>query len=484
MAYRIGDRLQLGLLPASIEDYVSPEDPVRAYDAFVEALDLLQLGIELDPNQVGNAAYEPHTMLKLLVYGYSYGVRSSRKLERECHHNLAFMWLMAGLRPDHKTIAEFRRKHKTALKQVLRHCARLCIQLDLIAGNVLFVDGTKIRANASRYRSHKRAWYEEKLAELDRRIEQLLKDCEAIDRREQQEGSWVAMQKELTQSRKLKDRVQEVLRDFAGSPRKHVNQTDPDCALMKSVQGSHAAYNVQLVVDDKQGLLLQADAVEETSDVNQFARQIEAANALLESPCETACADAGYADTTELEKIDRQGIRVIVPSQRQALKKPEKPFSKSHFTYDPELDVYLCPEGQRLRYETTEKRTGKRHYRVPDGAICRACRHCGSCTKARKGRKIIRLPNEEVKLRLEAQYEEAASQAVYERRKARAEHPFGHIKRNLKVDAFLLRGLEGARAEISVLASCFNVARLIGILGVNGLIEKLRASGRPCFTPA
>jgi len=484
MAYRTGDRLQLGLLPASIEDYVSPEDPVRAYDAFVEALDLPQLGIEVDPNQVGNAAYDPRAMLKLLVYGYSYGVRSSRKLERECHHNLAFVWLMAGLRPDHKTIAEFRRNHKAALKQVLRHCARLCIKLDLIAGNVLFVDGTKIRANASRYRSHDRAWYEKRLADLDRRIEQLLQDCEAIDRRERHMESYVAMRKDLAQTNTLKDRVQEALRGFEGGSRRHVNLTDPDCALMKSVQGSHAAYNVQLVVDDQQGLLLQADAVEETSDVNQFARQIEAANALLGSPCETACADAGYADTAELEKIDRQGIRVIVPSQRQARKEPEKPFSKSHFAYDPEQDDYSCPEGHRLRYESTEKHTGKRHYVITDAAICHACRHYGSCTQARRGRKIIRLPNEEVKLKLEAQYEEAASQAVYERRKARAEHPFGHIKRNLKVDAFLLRGLEGARAEVSMLASCFNVARLISLLGVNGLIEKLRALGRPCFAPA
>ena len=484
MAYRTGDRQQLGLLPASIEDYVSPEDPVRAYDAFVEALSLPQLGIEVDPNQVGNAAYDPRAMLKLLVYGYSYGVRSSRKLERECHHNLSFVWLMAGLRPDHKTIAEFRRKNKTALKQVLRHCARLCIQLDLIAGNVLFVDGTKIRANASRYRSHDRAWYEKKLTDLDRRIEQLLKDCEAIDRREQQQDSWVQMQKELTRSRTLKERVQEALRGFEGSNRRHVNQTDPDCALMKSIQGSHAAYNVQLVVDDQQGLLLQADAVEQATDVNQFARQVEAANALLQTPCETACADAGYADTTELEKIDSQGIRVIVPSQRQALKEPEEPFSKSHFAYDPEQDVYSCPEGHRLRYESTEKRTGKRHYVITAAAICRACRHYGICTKARKGRKIVRLPNEEVKLKLEAQYEQAASQAIYARRKTRAEHPFGHLKRNLKVDAFLLRGLEGARAEISVLASCFNVARLIGILGVGGLIERLRGLMRPCLAPA
>lgn len=484
MAYRTGDRQQLGLLPESIEDYVGPEDPVRAYDAFVEALDLQQLGLELDPHQVGNAAYDPRAMLKLLVYGYSYGVRSSRKLERECHHNLAFVWLMAGLKPDHKTIAEFRRRNKPVLKQVLRHCARLCIQLDLIAGNVLFVDGTKIRANASRYRSHDRGWYEKKLADLDRRIERLLKDCEAIDRREQQEGSWVAMQKELTRSRTLKDRLQEALRGFDGTTRRHVNQTDPDSALMKSVQGSHAAYNVQCVTDDRQGLLLQADAVEDATDVNQFARQIEAANALLQTPCETACADAGYADTAELEKIDSQGIAVIVPSKRQALKKPEGPFSKSHFTYDREQDVYLCPEGHRLRSDGTAKNTGKRHYVITDAAICQACRHYGSCTNARKGRKIIRLPNEEVKLKLEAQYEQAASQAIYARRKTRAEHPFGHIKRNLRVDAFLLRGLEGARAEISVLASCFNVARMIAILGVDGLIEKLRALMKPCPTPS
>src|SRR5512140_823018 len=423
MAYRTGDRHQLGLLPESIEDYVVPEDPVRAYDVFVEALDLPKLGIELDPHQVGNAAYDPRVMLKLLVYGYSYGVRSSRKLERECHHNLAFIWLMAGLKPDHKTIAEYRRKNRAALKQVLRHCARLCIQLDLIAGNVLFVDGTKIRANASGYRTHDRAWYEAKLADLDRRIDQLLRDCEAIDRQEQKMASYVAMQKDLAKTSTRKKRVQEALQSFEGTTRKRVNLTDPDCALMKSVQGSHAAYNVQCVVDDKQGLLLQADAVEDATDVNQFARQIEAANALLDTPCESACADAGYADTAELEKIDGQGINVIVPSKRQALKKPESPFSKSHFAYDKAQDVYICPEGHRLRSDGTAKRTGKRHYVIPDGKICHQCRHYGICTKARKGRKIIRLPNEEMKLKLEAQYEEAASQAVYARRKTRSEHP-------------------------------------------------------------
>ena len=120
MAYRYGNREQMGLFPQSIEEYVTQEDPVRVYDAFVESLDFSELGIELDEGQVGNSEYDPQAMLKLLVYGYSYGLKGSRKLERACYHNVSFMWLMGGLKPDHKTIAEFRRRHKPALKQVLK----------------------------------------------------------------------------------------------------------------------------------------------------------------------------------------------------------------------------------------------------------------------------------------------------------------------------------------------------------------------------
>ena len=112
MAYRFGNREQLGLLPPSIEEYVTAEDPVRVYDAFVESLNFAELGIEVDEDQVGNPEYDPKAMMKLLVYGYSYGVKGSRKLERECHHNLSFLWLMGGLKPDHKTIAEYRRRYK------------------------------------------------------------------------------------------------------------------------------------------------------------------------------------------------------------------------------------------------------------------------------------------------------------------------------------------------------------------------------------
>jgi transposase len=475
MAYRCGDRQQMTLLPQSIEEYVAKDDPVRAYDVFVEAVDFHELGITINPYKVGNAEYDPRSMLKLLVYGYSYGVKSSRKLERECYHNISFIWLMGGLKPDHKTIAEFRRRNKKALKKVLRHCAQVCIKLDLIAGNILFVDSTKIRANASRRRTHDRAHYEKLLIDIDHRIEKLLADCEAADDSEEGTPSYVAMDRELAKNQNLKERIKETLHSFTSGNRKQVNLTDPDCAIMHSVQGSHASYSVQSVVDDRHGLIVQAEAVSESNDVNQFSPQIEQANDLFEEPCEIACADAGYADTDDLGKIDGKGIKVIVPSQRQALREGEGPFSKSRFTYDKEQDCYFCPEGHQLRYRDTERRRGERHYQIADGRKCHRCRHYGTCTTAKKGRKIKRLPNEELKQKLEAQYQEVASQEIYARRKTRVEHPFGHIKRNLKTDAFLLRGRDGVQAETSLLATCFNVARMITIFGVGTLREQLAA---------
>jgi transposase len=474
MAFRTGNRYQIALFPQSIEEYVATDDPVRAYDFFIEALDVATLGIDLNPNKVGNAPYDPRAMAKLLVYGYSYGVKSSRKLEQACYHNVSFIWLMGGLKPDHKTIAEFRRTNKKALKQLLRNCAQLCIRLDLIAGNVLFADGTKIRANAARGKTHDKAYYEKQLAALEERIEKLLNDCEAIDQQEKDDSSYVAMDKGLAKAETLKSKIQKALEVLESTQRKTVNRTDPDCAIMHSVQGSHASYNVQSVVDDKNALIVHAEAVSETSDVNQFARQIDKANEVLAKPCAAACADAGYADTEELEKIEAQGIKVIVPSQRQALHEEEGPFSKSHFTYDKEKDCYYCPAGHRLSYAGTDKKTGKRHYQITNKKTCPGCSNFGQCTSSKKGRKIIRLKNEEDKQRFEAIYEQEESQLIYARRKCTAEHPFGHIKRNLKTDAFHLRGREGVQAETSLLATCFNVRRMITIFGgVVQFIEKL-----------
>lgn len=476
MAYRYGNREQIELFPSSIEDYVSKDDPVRAYDAFVEALDFDKLGIVLNQDKIGNPEYDPKLMLKLLIYGYSYGIRSSRKLERAVYHNISFIWLLGGLKPDHKTIANFRKNNRAALKEVLRQCARLCIEFGLIEGNTLFFDSTKIRTNAS----IKNTWTKEKcekyLKHIDKHIEDILSECDAADDQEQHQSSLVKLKEELADKKALQSAVKELMNKLKDLRIKSINTTDPESTRINSLQGTNAGYNAQIAVDNKHGLIVNSDAVSENNDVNQFTNQVNQANQVLEKNCETACADSGYADTQELKQVDEQGIKVIVPSQRQASQKNPKPFDKERFKYDSENDRYVCPEGNLLKYVRTDNQEKTKMYIMSNSHICKQCRHFGNCTKSEKGRQINRLIDEETRQRLEAQYQEPESQAIYKLRMQKAELPFGHIKRNLGVSTFLLRGAEGARAEMALLASNFNIARMVNILGVETLITRLKGN--------
>jgi len=465
----------MDLFPPSIEDYVTTDNPVRAYNAFVDALDFKELGIAIDERRVGNTAYYPRAMLKLLLYGYAYGFRSSRKLERACHDNFSFIWLMGGMKPDHKTIANFRVNNKRALKKVLAQCARMCVQLDLIAGNTLFVDGTKIRANASDSNTWTLKRTKAALARIDGQIEHILSECGQTDEDENGQSSLVKMREHLNDKKMLKSKIEEILRDIKDADRKSVNTTDPECRHMKDRNGIHAGYNAQLVTDGKHGLIVQSDVTSENNDLNQFAEQITRANETLGKPCEAACGDTGYANADQMEKVDKQGITVIVPSQRQAAHHEPKPFDKERFHYDAANDCYTCPEGHRLPYRRFNWRKRHKVYQIEDPSTCRQCRHDGICTSAAGGRNISRLANEEVRERLEAQYKQPALQAIYKLRKQHAELPFGHLKHNLRFRTFLMRGRESAKAELSLMASCFNIRRMITILGIAGLIANLRA---------
>ncbi len=185
-------------------------------------------------------------------------------------------------------------------------------------------------------------------------------------------------------------------------------------------------------------------------------------------------ADAGYADYEDLSRLEGEDIDIILPSQNQARKhrKEEGPFAKSRFCYDEESDTYICPAGHRLTYHGYEKKRKFRSYM--GGVACLSCVHFGVCTRnSRSGRKITRSDYEQVRIRLEKRCLEPDAKEVFRRRKMRTEHPFGHIKRNLGAGHFLLRGLAGVCAEWSLLASAFNLTRIINILGVRSLVAAL-----------
>jgi len=479
MAYRYGNREQIELFPQAIEDYVTKDDPVRAYDAFCEALDFSELGIALDENHVGNPQYDPKAMVKLLVYGYSYGIRSSRKLERAVYHNISFIWLKGSLKPDYKTIANFRRHNTHTIKYILKQCAQLCMKLGLIEGNTLFTNGTKIRSNAS----IKNTWDKEKCASylkhIDKHIESILTECEKIDEEEQNQNSLVKMEQSLKEQETLKTKVKDILEELNKDNKKSINTIDQEAVRINSVHGSHAGYNAQIVVDEKFGFIVHTDATSTNNDAKLLSSQIDGANLTLGKKCKTVCADTGYFDTEDLDKLSEQDIQVIVPTRRLVSKKGPKEFEKERFKYDDKSDTYICPEGHILRYSFINNNGKNRVYRISKSSLCRQCRRFSTCTKSKRGRTILTQANEHIRKKLESDYIKPESQAIYSLRKQKAELPFGHIKRNLKVDAFLLRGRDGARLEMSLLSSCFNISRIISIFGVRGFIQQIRESLLP-----
>jgi len=472
MPFIYGNRRQALLFPPYLEDYISADDPVRVYDAFVEQLAFASLGISLATDQVGAPPYDPKAMLKLLVYGYAYGIRSSRKLEQAVHHNLSFIWLVGGLKPDFKTIAEFRRGHREALADILGQCVRVCLKLNLIAGNTLFVDGTKISANASRHKNLSAEKAAQLLAGAEARIQAILAEAEACDQAEADQESLVHLPEELRQAKSRQAKMQAVIKELEAQGEKSLNLTDRDCRMMTTRRGTVTGYNLQAVVDDQNGLLVHTEVVDAATDRGQFVPQIEAAHEALGGKCKTACGDSGYADTSALKTLEDQGITVIVPSQEQARHRPqENPFGKDKFVYDGKREGYICPQGHFLRYRKTDRKLRQITYQITSAVLCRECPHFGVCTQSEQGRSIVRLVDEATKEVLAARFASAEGQAVYQRRQARVEHPFGHLKQDLGMRTFLLRGLKGVAAEAGLWAVGFNLKRMITLVGTPELLR-------------
>lgn len=480
MGYIKGDRTQMTFLPPQIEDYIGKDDPVRAYDAFVEAIDFTEIGIRIEEDISGANPYWPKAVLKILVYGYSYGIRSSRKLERACSHNLSFIWLTEGIKPDYRTIARFRTENKEALKKVLEQCVRMCIKLGLIEGSTLFVDGTKIKANAALRNTWTNKKCKKYLKNIGKRIEELIAESEKIDKEEEKKGSMIKLREDLQEQKKLEAKVKEIAAELKAKNKKYINTVDNESIKGKSDRGVKMYHNGQLTVDGKHGLIVNADIVEQVNDANQMGNQIKQAKEMLGKTPETVCADTGYYDLEDLKGLP-EGTKAVIPSQQQVLKERDKKYDKAYgkekFKYNEERDLYECPEKKILKNKGI-KSFNKENTIVyqASGTDCKSCKQFGICTKTKNGRKIVRFKDEKFKEELEKQYSSEEGQNIYKLRKEKAELPFGHIKRNMGMREYLLRGTKKVKAEFSLSALGFNLTRMITIIGVTGLKQRLLAT--------
>src|SRR6266404_7791427 len=252
MSYIEGESRELRVLfPEVLDDYISEDNLVRFIDAFVDGLEMEELGFDRTaPKETGRPPYDPRDLLKLYIYGYLNRVRTGRRLERECQRNVELMWLMRKLRPDFKTITDFRKDNRKAFRGVFRQFVLLCKGLGLVGGELVAVDGSKFKAVNSGQRNFTEKKLERRLQELDQKVERYLDEMDRTDRSEKDGGSDKEELKEkIEKLKERKGRYEELLKELGASGQSQVSLTDPESRAMALTPRGEVSYNVQTAVD-------------------------------------------------------------------------------------------------------------------------------------------------------------------------------------------------------------------------------------------
>jgi transposase len=470
------DRGQLTLLPECLDDFIDESNAVRVIDAFVDALDLAELGFGgVEAAATGRPSYHPSVLLKLYIYGYLNRVQSSRRLEHEAGRNVEVMWLLGRLAPDHKTIADFRKDNGAALRKVCAHFVELCRQMGLLTTTNVAIDGSKFKAVNNRDKNFTRAKVVRRRAQLDQSVARYLSQLDTADRQEPTEALAVKTERLQEKLGKLKEQIAKLdvyEKQMLASPDQQLSLTDPDSRSMAtSGRGSGVVgYNVQVAVDTEHHLIVTHEVTNSGSDKAQLANMAKQAKAVLNSETLEAVADRGYFNSPEILECHEAGITVTLPKPLTSGAKSEGRFGKQDFVYLPDTNEYRCPAGERLPYRYTNEEDGKtlRRYWTT------ACSNCPLKSKCTTGpeRRITRWEHEHL---LEAVQErlDANPQAMRQRRET-VEHPFGTIKARMGATHFLMKTLAKVAGEMALSVLAYNLTRVMNI-GIKPLIAAIAA---------
>ncbi|HSR55162.1 MAG TPA: IS1182 family transposase [Alphaproteobacteria bacterium] len=490
-------RDQPSLFPPCIDDYVGPDNPVRAIDAYVEHLDLKQLGFRHADRGGGSGQppYDPSDLLRLYLYGYLNQVRSSRRLAQESRRNVELIWLLKGLQPGYRTIATFRRENWSALKAANREFVILLRALDLLGGDLVAIDGSFFHGDASKASISTEKALRERLAALDRDIEaygEALASNDATERADASADTDGGMgggmgggmdggaagggaAEKMAGLLAKRDRVRGELSCLEASGAGQLSRTDGNARLLSKSGQVVAGYNVQIAVDARHKLLVASEVVNDGNDTGQLHALAKAAQAALGVETLAVVADCGYYNGEALKACEAEGIVAYVPPpERGGRLKAQGRFSREEFIYDAAMDAYRCPGDALLRpTKRLRRNAGRQEIRYTSRkAACDGCALRGRCLSAKgQTREILRWVHEDVLERHRARMTDA--DAMMRTRAGLAEHPFGTLKCRAGYRHFLVRGFDRVRGEWSLMALCYNFTRLLNIFGVDGFIAEL-----------
>jgi transposase len=469
------DRSQTLLLPESVDDYVGPENPVRFIDAFVDGLDLTAAGfVRVAPQVTGRPGYAPKDLLKLYVYGYLNRVRSSRRLEAETHRNIEVIWLLRHLKPDFKTIADFRRDNRKAFRPIFRQFVLLCRQLDLFGRELLAVDGTRIKAVNNKDRNFTRASLTKFIEAADAKLDDYLQRLDQSDVSES--GTAGSRTKNLAEKiaaiRERRTRCKAMLTELDRTGEDQISLTDPDSRAMAAHTRVAVGYNIQVAVDAKHKLIVEQQVTNQVVDMGQLTQTAAPAKDVLGVETIAVVADKGYFKIEDIEACEKAGIEPYVPRPQRGPSVKAGLFRKDEFSYDAASDSFICPAGQRLYPYSSSFLRGLSKTNYTNKLACDDCVIRSRCTNGRF-RTVSRLENEAVLDRMQARLAERPD--ILDRRRETVEHPFGTIKQWMNQGAFLMRGLEKVRAEFSLTALVYNLRRVLNIVGFSKLMAAVAA---------
>ena len=462
----------------SLEELVAEESMVRVIDKFIDLQDLEKLGFtRTTPAETGRRGYSPSSLCKLYLYGYQNTLRSSRKLAREARRNVEVMWLLDGLTPDYKTISEFRRQNIRALQKLFREFVHLCRGWGLVGGELIAVDGTKIKASNNKKNNFSLKKLDARTSRLDEQIAEYMTEAEAEDSRE--DGNAETAPEGLKALLQRKELYEGYLAKLDETGENEISVVDPDARLMGNNRGGvDVAYNVQSAVDGKYDIILDYHVDMNPSDQGQLRYM---AKRLLRMGFRkfTLLADKGYYNGEDLQKVKHYKIKAIVSRQKTSNPK-EQPevFHSDKFTYDEKQDIYLCPMGNTL-HPHNKKDAKRRNFF--NKTACAACPHSGVCNKGESEyRTVTRSQFSAVYAEANRRFDE--NKELYKRRQQIVEHPFGTVKHTLVGGYFLLRTRRKVRCEVAMLFLAYNMKRALNILGFRGIMDRLESISRRLCT--
>ena len=470
------NRTQSILFPESLEDYIAEDNAVRVVDAFVDKLDLKKLGFgRAEPSATGRPGYHPAVMLKIYVYGYLNRIQSSHRLERESHRNVELIWLTGRLMPDFKTIADFRKDNKKAIRRVCLEFVGVCRELKLFSATLVAIDGSKFKAVNSRDKNFTRQSVQRRLQNTQANIDRYLAKLDAADHEEPEirEVTAVQLRQKIASMEAKMEELKGHEAEVETHPDSQVSLTDPDArSMMKAGGGTTVGYNVQTAVDSKHHLIAAHEVTNATTDREQLASMAEQAKAALDAKTLTVVADPGYYKGEEVVACYAAGIKALVPKVDTSDSKAKGRYSKADFHYDAQRNEYVCPAGQRLTYRFDSVEHGKRLW-VYMTYQCSSCPLQAKCTTA-NARRIKRWEHEH---RLDAADAELKKRPdAMRQRKQIVEHPYATIKHWMGSTHFLMKRLPNVQTEMSLHVLAYNLRRAINILGVPKIIEQLQTA--------